>query len=152
MTKKKSTHLLKPLRKTKSSSPEKGSGKAGPRNNSSRDKRVQQIKNDLMKQKEKLLSEAESALGELPGQILFPDMGDQATAEIDRSFMLRLRGREQKLLKKIEQVLENIERGNYGICEVCGCEIEIERLVARPVTSMCIECKTEQEDEEKLRE
>lgn len=152
MTKKKSTQLLKPLRKTKSSSLDKGSAKAGPRNNSQRGKRVQQIKNDLMKQKEKLLSEAESALGELPGQILFPDMGDQATAEIDRSFMLRLRGREQKLLKKIEQVLESIERGNYGICEVCGCEIEIERLVARPVTSMCIECKTEQEDEEKLRE
>jgi DnaK suppressor protein len=117
-----------------------------------REKKVLGIKDRLLKQKEELLSEAESALGELPGQILFPDMGDQASAEIDRNFMLRLRGREQKLLKKIDNVLEMIEKGAYGICEVCGNEIEIKRLEARPVTSMCIDCKTEQEDEEKLRE
>ncbi|HCL81143.1 MAG TPA: RNA polymerase-binding protein DksA, partial [Nitrospiraceae bacterium] len=45
-----------------------------------------------------------------------------------------------------------IESGNYGICDICGEEINIKRLEARPVTTMCIECKTEQEEEEKLRE
>ena len=78
--------------------------------------------------------------------------GDQASAEIDRNFMLRLKGRERKLLKKIDQALEKIEGGTYGICEACGEEINIKRLKARPVTTMCIECKTEQEEEEKLRE
>lgn len=121
-----------------------------PRN--ARESRILDIRARLVDQKDKLLSEAGTALGLLPGQILFPDLGDQASAEIDRNFMLRLRGREQKLLKKIEQVLEKIDFGNYGICEICGCEIEIQRLEARPVTGMCIECKTEQEDEEKLRE
>jgi len=117
-----------------------------------RDKKVMLIRDRLLEQKNQLLSEAESALGQLPGQILFPDMGDQASAEIDRNFMLRLRGREQKLLKKIDGVLESIESGSYGICETCGAEIGIERLEARPVTSLCIECKTEQEEEERLRE
>jgi len=117
-----------------------------------RDKKVMLIRDRLLEQKNQLLSEAESALGQLPGQILFPDMGDQASAEIDRNFMLRLRGREQKLLKKIDGVLESIESGAYGICETCGAEIGIERLEARPVTSLCIECKTEQEEEERLRE
>jgi len=120
---------------------------------SAREKKIQKIKERLIQQKEQLLSDAESALNnDLQGQILFPDMGDQASAEIDRNFMLRLKGREQKLLNKIEGVLETIEAGTYGICEACGNEISIKRLEARPVTTMCIECKTEQEEEERLRE
>jgi DnaK suppressor protein len=98
------------------------------------------------------LNEAEVALNELPGQTIFPDLGDQATAETDRNFMLRLRGREQRLLKKIEQALERVENGIFGICEDCGNEINIQRLEARPVTTMCIDCKTLQEEEERLRE
>lgn len=120
---------------------------------SPRDNKIQNIRQRLVDQKEQLISDAEAALAnELPGQILFPDLGDQASAEIDRNFMLRLKGREQKLLTKIEGVLEAIDLGQYGICESCGSEIEIKRLEARPVTSMCIECKTEQEEEERLRE
>jgi DnaK suppressor protein len=98
-----------------------------------------------------LLNEAEEALNLLPGQTIFPDMGDQASAEIDRSFMLRLRGREQRLLKKIEAAIDKIDNGTFGVCEACGEEINIKRLEARPVTNMCIFCKTEQEEEEKLR-
>ena len=64
--------------------------------------------------------------------------------------MLRLRGREQKLIKKIEEAVERIDTYVYGICDSCGEEIEISRLEARPVTTMCIDCKTEQEEEERL--
>ncbi len=66
--------------------------------------------------------------------------------------MLRLRGRERKLLKKIEEAIERIDQGVFGICDKCGLEINIKRLEARPVTTMCIECKILQEEEEKLRE
>lgn len=117
-----------------------------------REKHIQKIRAKLIEQKETLLNEAESALNELPGQMIFPDLGDQATAETDRSFMLRLRGREQRLLKKIDEAIERIENGSFGICDDCGEEIDIKRLEARPVTTMCIECKTLQEEEEKLRE
>jgi DnaK suppressor protein len=116
-----------------------------------REKMIQDIKRKLQAQRSTLLAEAESALNTLPDQTIFPDLGDQASAEIDRNFMLRLRGREQMLLKKIDQAIEKIDSGTFGICDTCGQEIEIKRLEARPVTTMCITCKTEQEEEEKLR-
>jgi DnaK suppressor protein len=119
---------------------------------SPREEKLLQIKMKLLQQRAMLLSEAEVALNELPGQTIFPDLGDQATAETDRNFMLRLRGREQRLLKKIDQALERVEVGTFGICEDCGNEINLKRLEARPVTTMCIDCKTLQEEEEKLRE
>jgi DnaK suppressor protein len=119
---------------------------------SPRETKIHQIKLKLLHQKEMLLNEAEVALNELPGQTIFPDLGDQASAETDRNFMLRLRGREQRLLQKIEQALERVETGIFGICEDCGNEINIQRLEARPVTTMCIDCKTLQEEEERLRE
>jgi DnaK suppressor protein len=117
-----------------------------------REKKIQDIKKRLKAQKKELLVGALEALNELPGQTVFPDLGDQASAEIDRNFMLRLKGRERKLLKKIEEAIERIDQGTFGICDKCGLDINIKRLEARPVTSMCIECKTLQEEEEKLRE
>jgi DnaK suppressor protein len=115
-------------------------------------RKIQEIKKKLISQKEALLAEAGEALNELPGQTAFPDLGDQATAEIDRNFMLKLRGRERKLLKKIEDAIERIDKGVFGICDRCGEEINIKRLEARPVTTMCIDCKTQEEEEEKLME
>jgi DnaK suppressor protein len=119
---------------------------------SPREEKIQEIRAKLLRQREALLNEAETALNELPGQTIFPDLGDQATAETDRNFMLRLRGREQRLLKKIDEAIDRIENGTFGICDDCGNEIDVKRLEARPVTTMCIECKTLQEEEERLRE
>ncbi len=114
--------------------------------------RFHKIRDILLQQKAALLTEAEVALNELPGQAMFPDMGDQASAETDTNFMLRLRGREQRLLKKIEEALERIDNNTFGICDECGLEIDVKRLEARPVTTMCIECKMHQEEDEKRRE
>jgi DnaK suppressor protein len=119
---------------------------------SPREKKIREIKKNLISQKKALLAGALEALNELPGPTVFPDLGDQATAEIDRNFMLRLRGRERKLLKKIDEAIERIDQGVFGICDKCGLDIDIRRLEARPVTTMCIECKILQEEEEKLRE
>ena len=117
-----------------------------------KDKKLQEIKKKLLSLKKELLIGAIEALNELPDQTVFSDLGDQATAEIDRNFMLRLKGRERKLLKKIEEAIERINQGVFGICDKCGEEINMKRLEARPVTTMCIECKTLQEEEEKMRE
>ncbi|MBI5212152.1 MAG: TraR/DksA C4-type zinc finger protein [Nitrospirae bacterium] len=131
----------------------KGKGKTkADKNLSQKEERFQGIRKNLLQQKELLLSEAGIALNTLPDETLFPELGDQASADIDRNFMLRLKGRERQLLKKIDEALEKIENGSYGVCEICGENINIKRLEARPVTTMCIECKTEQEEEEKLRE
>ncbi len=118
----------------------------------SKEKILHGIRKKLLLQKEELLSGAGMTRNTLPDETLFPELGDQASAEIDRNFTLRLRDRERKLLKKIEEALDQIDNGSYGICEICGQEISLKRLEARPVTTMCIDCKTEQEEEEKLRE
>lgn len=119
---------------------------------SRRDKLIHQIKQDLLSQSDSLLKEAEETLSTLPGDINFPDMGDQATAETDRNFILRLRDRERLLLKKIEETILRIDNKDYGICEECENEIGIKRLEARPVTALCIDCKTREEEDERIAE
>ena len=59
-----------------------------------------------------------------------------------------MRDRERKLLTKISEAFARIEDGSYGQCEECGGEIGIERLKARPVTTLCIACKSAQEARE----
>ncbi|MFQ5588721.1 MAG: TraR/DksA family transcriptional regulator [Nitrospiria bacterium] len=111
-----------------------------------------EIKKDLEAQRASLLSDAGLNLNaEQRGQA-FPDLSDQASAEANQNFSLRLREREQKLLKKIDGALDRISNGTYGNCELCEEEIAIPRLKARPVTTFCIECKTKQEEEEKNRQ
>jgi DnaK suppressor protein len=79
----------------------------------------------------------------------FPDPTDRAALESDRNFMLRIRDRESKLIKKIKKALARIDNNTFGICEKCGEEISIKRLKARPVTTQCIDCKTKEEAFEK---
>ncbi len=112
-----------------------------------------EIRKDLEKQRTTLLSEAGVIIGSgiNPNQENLSDVGDQATAVADQNFLLRLKEREQKLLKKIDEALERIANGTFGICESCGGEIGFKRLKARPVTTLCIDCKTQQEQEEKVR-
>ena len=76
---------------------------------------------------------------------------DRAALDSERSYVLRMRDRESVLIKKIQASLQDIEDGVYGICDDCGSDISIERLNARPVARRCIECKTKQEQKERLR-
>jgi DnaK suppressor protein len=78
-----------------------------------------------------------------------PDEIDLASSEYTQSMVFRLRDREKFLLKKIDDALARIENGTYGTCEICEEEISVKRLEARPVTTMCIRCKEEQEKQEK---
>jgi DnaK suppressor protein len=77
------------------------------------------------------------------------DPTDLATSESDHSFSIRLRERERKLMAKIDEAIDRIDQKTYGICESCGDEIGEGRLRARPVTTLCIQCKTEQEEQER---
>jgi DnaK suppressor protein len=79
----------------------------------------------------------------------FPEPADRAALESDRNATLRIRDRERKLITKIDEALQRIEDGVFGVCEACGEAIAGERLRARPVTTLCIECKGEQEAEER---
>ncbi|MDM8518152.1 RNA polymerase-binding protein DksA [Desulfobacterales bacterium HSG16] len=79
----------------------------------------------------------------------FPDPTDRASMESDRNFMLRIRDREHKLIKKIKKALARMEEGSFGVCEKCGEDISNKRLMARPVTTQCIDCKTKEEATER---
>lgn len=81
----------------------------------------------------------------------FPDPNDRATQEEEFTLELRTRDRERKLIKKIEESLEDLTKGDYGYCESCGTEIGIRRLEARPTATLCIDCKTLAEIREKNR-
>ena len=107
----------------------------------------------LMQWMEELLNQADETGEELlDSRENLADPLDRASAESDRIRTLRMRDRESMLIKKIRQSLEDIENGEYGICEDCGEDISIERLKARPVTSFCINCKTKRESVEKITE
>lgn len=110
------------------------------------------FKNLLSQRLEELLEEANKTVTEMTGEgANFPDPGDRAALEADRNFMLRIRDRERKLIGKILDALDRIEEGTFGICEECGEDISPERLKARPVTTLCIECKKKQEYAEKVK-
>jgi DnaK suppressor protein len=76
------------------------------------------------------------------------DPSDLANSELESSVQTRLRTREALYLKKIDASLQRIEEGTFGQCLQCGEEIETKRLEARPTTSVCVNCKENQERQE----
>jgi DnaK suppressor protein len=110
------------------------------------------FRNVLLEEMRSLLEEAGKTVSEMTSDTTnFPDPNDRATQESDRTFELRIRDRERKLLNKIREALEKIDNGTFGVCEMCGENISEARLKARPVTTYCIDCKIEQEKREKLK-
>jgi DnaK suppressor protein len=96
-----------------------------------------------------LRTEAGKTVEDMDEDENFPDPSDRATMESNRNSVLRIRDRERKLIFKIQEALQRLDDGEFGVCEECGEEISIERLKARPVTTLCIECKSSQEIQEK---
>ncbi|MBM4286634.1 MAG: RNA polymerase-binding protein DksA [Deltaproteobacteria bacterium] len=113
---------------------------------------LSQFKESLEERLRELLGEADKTVSGMSDTLdTFPDPTDRASLETDRNFMLRIRDRERKLISKIKEALERIEDGTYGYCEACGEPIGEKRLQARPVTTLCIECKSRQEKQERVR-
>jgi DnaK suppressor protein len=100
--------------------------------------------------KREILQESERAVDTMNNESeeAYADPTDRAALESDRNFLLRMRDRERKLLSKIDEAVARIDDGSYGRCEECDGEIGIERLKARPVTTLCIACKSAQEARE----
>ena len=115
------------------------------------EKILAEFKKLLKTQMDELLQDAGKTVSEMTEEKTnFPDPTDRASLESDRNFELRIRDRERKLINKIREALERIDDGMFGRCESCEEQIGTERLRARPVTTLCIDCKTEQERQEKI--
>lgn len=114
------------------------------------EQKLEYFRNILSDEMKTLLNEADKTVTEMTSDSSnFPDPTDRATQESDRNFELRIRDRERRLINKIKDALDRIDNGEFGICEECGEEISEARLKARPVTTLCINCKMEEEEKEK---
>ena len=108
------------------------------------------FKRKLMNWKNELLKESSQTLNNLQSENeAKPDITDRASEEIDRSFELRTRDRERKLINKIDAALLRIEDGSYGYCDETGDPISIKRLEARPVATLSLEAQEMHEKAEK---
>jgi len=104
----------------------------------------------LVSWKKDLLKESSQTLNNLQNENeAKPDITDRASEEIDRSFELRTRDRERKLINKIDAALQRIEDGSYGYCDETGDPINIKRLEARPVATLSLEAQEMHEKAEK---
>lgn len=104
--------------------------------------------NDMLK---KLQDESGETVQDMKeGSHEFSDPTDRANFEFERDTTLRIRDRERKLIKKIRKSIRRLDGNEYNICENCGDFIRKKRLDARPVTTLCIHCKEQQEQMEKV--
>ena len=115
-----------------------------------RSEEIGRYRKQLSRQLAVLLGHGEETVQQMMRRVEeLPDPTDRASLETDRSHALRLRDRDRKLIGKIQEALERIAAGTFGICESCGRRISAARLKARPVTTFCIECKREAERHER---
>ena len=108
------------------------------------------FKSILIDWKSQLMEEVDRTVSHMKDEAAnFPDPADRATQEEEFSLELRARDRERKLIRKIDATVELIDGDDYGFCDICGIDIGIKRLEARPTATLCIDCKTLDEIKEK---
>lgn len=111
---------------------------------------LQFFKAKLLAMRAEILDNARETGEHLKENEVFADPNDRATVEEENMLEQRVRDRERKLLKKIEQSLARIERGEYGYCLETGEPIGIPRLLARPTAELSIEAQEKHERMERL--
>ncbi len=115
-------------------------------------KDIERFKERLEEERRELLRRARQTLQDDMALDLheLSDELDFAASQADQGLILRLRGREKGMLRKINVALQRIEDGEFGVCDRCGEDIALKRLEIRPVTTLCIHCKQEQEEHERM--
>jgi DnaK suppressor protein len=115
-------------------------------------KNVAKFRKALLEEKQRILNNSKNTLSnELNiSQDDLPDESDLAATELNQHLVFKLRDRERQLLVKIDEALARMDEGVFGTCESCEEPIEMKRLEARPVSTMCLSCKEKQEHREKI--
>ena len=114
--------------------------------------REEYFKEVLMQNLQELFGKANNAVSGSPAfDDRHSDFCDLASFESNANISYHITERQSRMIKKIKYTLEKLEKGEFGICEECGEEISEERLMARPVASLCIDCKRAEEKAEKSR-
>jgi DnaK suppressor protein len=111
-------------------------------------------KKTIARFKKILLSEREQIIGEVKqiyesskemGQDGIQDIGDEAANIYNKQVLLSLNENERTRLQEVDEALDQIANGTYGVCEECGEPIGLKRLEVRPVAKYCVSCKAKQE-------
>ena len=89
-------------------------------------------------------------LNNLDDNVSSADIVDQASSQTEKTVELRASNRRRKLINKIDNALKKIKNGTYGYCEETGEPIGLQRLIARPIATLCIEAQERHEKEEKI--
>lgn len=114
------------------------------------DKQTTHFRRVLQAWKRQLMEEVDRTVHHMQDEAAnYPDPNDRASQEEEITLELRARDRERKLIKKIDEALNSLDMGDYGYCDICGVEIGIQRLEARPTATQCIDCKILEEIREK---
>ena len=112
-------------------------------------KTIARFKKILLKEREQIVGEVKQIVesSKEMGQDGIQDIGDEAANIYNKQVLLSLNENERLRLKEVDESLDRIENGTYGICEECGGPISLKRLEVRPVAKYCVPCLTKLEKE-----
>lgn len=112
---------------------------------------LEYFRQKLLRWKADIVHEADATLQDLQeeGGMQEPDITDRASAETEVALELRTRDRQRKLISKIDEALERINRNEYGYCEETGEPIGIRRLEARPIATLTVDAQEMHERRER---
>ncbi|HXX33567.1 MAG TPA: TraR/DksA family transcriptional regulator [Thermodesulfobacteriota bacterium] len=110
-------------------------------------KTVARFKKILLKEREQIVGEVKQIVesSKEMGQDGIQDIGDEAANIYNKQVLLSLNENERLRLKEVDESLDRIENGTYGICDECGGPISLKRLEVRPVAKYCVPCLTKLE-------
>jgi DnaK suppressor protein len=123
-------------------------GKSDQKSSAVLDKRtLARFKKILLKEREEIVGEVRQTYesSKEVGQDGIQDIGDEAANIYNKQILLSLNENERMRLKEVDEALDRIENGTYGICEECGGAIGLKRLEVRPVAKYCVPCLTKLE-------
>ncbi len=127
----------------------RGSQKKEPDKDKLDKKTIAKFKKLLLKQREEIVGEVKQMVesSKEMGQDGIQDIGDEAANIYNKQVLLSLNENERTRLQEVDESLDRIENGTYGICEECGGPISLKRLEVRPVAKYCVPCLTKLEKE-----
>ena len=110
-------------------------------------KTIARFRKILLKEREQIVGEVKQIVesSNEMGQDGIQDIGDEAANIYNKQILLSLNENERMRLKEVDESLDRIENGTYGICVECGGPISLKRLEVRPVAKYCVPCLTKLE-------
>ncbi len=105
-------------------------------------KTLGRLKKVLLKEREQIVGEVRQTYvsSQEVGQDGIQDIGDEAANIYNKQILLSLNESERFRLQEVDEALDRIATGTYGVCEECGGPISLKRLEVRPVAKYCVPC------------